>query len=87
MAYVDTPLAGISLIATGTKNSQWLFDTADTRTTVIASAYFNAAADRLRKGDLITARCSTGGTETVDLLRVTSATGATPVTVGATALT
>lgn len=71
----------------GNGQNEWTYQSTDARSTVIASGYFDAVAADLAKGDTITARCSTGGTETVDLLRVTSATGATPVTVGATALT
>lgn len=71
----------------GDGQNSFTYQTADARATVIASGYFNGVSSQLNKGDVITARCSTGGTETVDLLRVTSADQTTPVTVAATALT
>ena len=49
--------------------------------TVAGSGYFNDITEELSNGDIIIASCGAGGTETVDLLVVNSATGAATVTV------
>ena len=56
------------------------YKTADALATVIASGYFNAIAADLNQGDQIIASTSIGGTVLVDVLVVTSATGAATVT-------
>lgn len=51
---------------------------------VTSSGYFNALTDQLRRHDIILVVASTGGTPTVDVVCVTSATGAATVTTTAT---
>lgn len=57
-----------------------VYNTADAPATVAGSGYFNAITDRLKQWDLILVVGTTGGTVTVDLFVVTSATGAATVT-------
>ena len=56
------------------------YDSADAIATVVASGYFSAITNRLKQFDVIIAVTSTGGTAAVDVLVVTSATGAATVT-------
>lgn len=56
------------------------YDSADAIATVVASGYFNSITNRLKQFDVIIAVTSTGGTAAVDVLVVTSATGAATVT-------
>lgn len=57
-----------------------IYKSADTITTVIASGYFNSITNRLKQHDVILVVGSTGGTATVDVILVSSATGAATVT-------
>lgn len=54
--------------------------TPDAIATVIAADYFNEATSQISQNDFITVVSSTGGTRAIDLLVVTSATGAASVT-------
>ena len=56
------------------------YNSADAIATVVASGYFNEITNRLKQFDVIIAVTSTGGTAAVDVLVVTSATGAATVT-------
>jgi hypothetical protein len=58
----------------------WHYTSADAPGTIAGSGYFNAVTDNLRQWDTILTVGTTGGTVTVDLLVVTSATGAATVT-------
>lgn len=58
----------------------WHYTSADAIATIIGSGYFNGVTDNLRQWDTIIAVGSTGGAATVDVLVVTSATGAATVT-------
>ena len=60
--------------------SVFLYDSADAIGTIVASGYFNSATNELKQNDVIIAVGSTGGTRTVDMLVVSSATGAATVT-------
>ncbi len=64
----------------GGQRQLWMYDTADAIATVAASGYFNEADEIVRQNDVIIVIGSTGGTRTVDLLVVSSATAATTVT-------
>lgn len=57
--------------------TRYIYTTADVIATVIASGYFNAHTEQLRQGDIIEVVC---GNATVDILIISSASGATPVT-------
>ncbi len=48
--------------------------------TIAASGYFNTVTDRLKQFDVILVSSATGGTPLIDVLHVTSATGAATVT-------
>ena len=62
-------------------NTVWFFTTDDTHATAIASGYFNADYQNLKKGDIILASTDMDGTAGVALLAVTSADAASTVTV------
>lgn len=56
------------------------YKSTDAVATIAASGYFNSITNRLKQFDVIACVGSSGGTATVDLLVVTSATGAATVT-------
>ena len=60
------------------------YQSADAVATITGSGYFNTITDRLKQFDVILVVGSTGGTPTVDVAIVTSATGAATVTTSAT---
>jgi len=76
MAYSASNLKKIAGGATGI----FYYDSADAIGTIVASGYFNSATNELKQNDVIIAVGSTGGTRTVDMLVVSSATGAATVT-------
>jgi len=57
----------------------WLYKTTDALATIVGSGYFSAHVDELRNGDVIIAVDT--NVPTIDVLTVTSADNATPVTV------
>lgn len=71
--------SGLTKIAGGARQLHY-FTSADAIATVIASGYFNDATNDLKQFDIILTVTSTGGTAVVDMLTVTSATGASTVT-------
>tara|TARA_B100000214_G_scaffold88858_1_gene61265 strand:- start:964 stop:1209 length:246 start_codon:yes stop_codon:yes gene_type:complete len=76
MAYSASNLRKVA----GGAMSVFLYDSADAIGTIAASGYFNSATNELKQNDVIIAVGSTGGTRTVDMLVVSSATGAATVT-------
>lgn len=58
----------------------FMYQSSDAVATVAASGYFNSVTDELKQFDVILCVGSTGGTATVDVLIVSSATGAATVT-------
>lgn len=64
----------------GAEPGLWLYHNADAVATVVASGYFNTVTDNLKLNDVILCVGSTGGTRTIDVLTVTSASGAATVT-------
>lgn len=76
MAYSASNLRKVA----GGAMSVFLYDSADAIGTIAGSGYFNSATNELKQNDVIIAVGSTGGTRTVDLLVVSSATGAATVT-------
>lgn len=64
----------------GANPGLWIYKSADAVGTIAGSGYFNNATNELKEHDVIIAVGATGGTETVDVLVVTSATGAATVT-------
>lgn len=67
-------------IAHGNGQTTYVYKTADTAVTAAGSGYFNAVAPTLNQGDIILVVGGVGGTMTVDVLVVTSATAAATVT-------
>jgi hypothetical protein len=76
MALVAADLVKVA----GGARQVWHYTSADAPGTIAGSGYFNAVTDNLRQWDTILTVGTTGGTVTVDLLVVTSATGAATVT-------
>jgi len=76
MALVAADLVKVA----GGARQVWHYTSADAVATIAGSGYFNAVTDNLRQWDTIIAVGATGGTATVDVLVVTSATGAATVT-------
>ena len=58
----------------------FLYNSADAVATIAGSGYFNDATNQLKQNDVVITVGSTGGTRTVDVLVVSSATAATTVT-------
>ena len=67
-------------IAGGGDQNLFIYNSSDAVATIAGSGYFNDVTDDLKQFDIILAVGSTGGTATVDVLIVSSATGATTVT-------
>ena len=76
MAYSASNLRKVA----GGAMSVFLYDSADAIGTIVGTNYFNSATNELKQNDVIIAVGSTGGTRTVDMLVVSSATGAATVT-------
>lgn len=57
-----------------------IYQTADAIATVVGSGYFNDVTNNLKQFDVILVVGATGGTPTVDVITITSATGAATVT-------
>jgi hypothetical protein len=68
----------------GGNHQLFFYVTPDTIATASASGYFNLATGELRQLDIIIVIGTSGGTPTIDLLFVTSATGAATVTTSGT---
>ena len=77
MAYSATALLKVA----GGARGIFYYSSTDALSTIVASGYFNDATNELKEHDIIFVVGSTGGTETVDMVVVTSATGASTVTV------
>ena len=71
--------ANLNKVAGGARQV-WIYESADTAVTIAGSGYFNAVTDNLRQFDIILCVGGVGTTVTVDVLFVTSATGAATVT-------
>ena len=71
--------SGFTKIAGGARQVHY-YSSADAILTISGSGYFNDATNDLKQNDIILAIGSTGGTQTVDMLVVSSATGAATVT-------
>lgn len=72
------------LAGAGSGGQLFMYKTADAVATVTASGYFNSVTAQLRQHDAIIVIGSTGGTPTVDLIFVTSASAAATVTTSST---
>jgi|13_taG_2_1085334.scaffolds.fasta_scaffold02929_3 hypothetical protein len=77
MALTSTAL--VKIAGSGDKNV-FLYQSSDAVATIAGSGYFNDVTSNLKQFDIILAVGSTGGTATVDVLIVSSATGAATVT-------
>ena len=58
----------------------FIYKSTDAPSTIAGSGYFNSSTDDLKQFDTIIVTGATGGTATVDVLFVSSATAATTVT-------
>tara|TARA_R110000824_G_scaffold81223_6_gene204182 strand:- start:4175 stop:4420 length:246 start_codon:yes stop_codon:yes gene_type:complete len=76
MAYSASALLKVA----GGAKGIFFYSSTDALSTIVGSGYFNNATAELKEHDIIIAVGSTGGTETVDMLLVTSASGAATVT-------
>jgi uncharacterized phosphosugar-binding protein len=66
--------------ATGGTTSLHIYRSTDTIGTITGSGYFNNVTDNLKQWDVIICVSETGGTAKVDVVTVSSATGAATVT-------
>ena len=74
-------LSSSDLHKVGGGNKQlFLYESADAVGTIAGSGYFNDETNQLNQDDLLIAVGAPGGTRTVDVLVVTSASGAATVT-------
>ena len=79
MTYATSnPIKKISGMGAG--NSLWFYTDGDAKAAVVGSGYFNSAYKELSKGDIILCSIGVGGTHEMDVVTVTSETGATTVT-------
>ena len=76
MAYSASALLKVA----GGARGIFYYDSTDAISSIVGSGYFNNATAELKQYDIIIAVGSTGGTQTVDVVVVTSATGAATVT-------
>ncbi|MBP5856263.1 hypothetical protein KAJ83_04535 [Marivibrio halodurans] len=65
----------LSVIAYANGFTLWHYTTADAAATVDTAGYFNAAADMLRRGDMILANTDTGGDFVTGMLAVSANDG------------
>lgn len=83
-------MRGLSMVATnlggvtpGVVNSIWFYLTTDAQSVVRTNGYFNAAANMLRKNDLIFTLTATGGTPAAYIAHVNAnAAGVVDITDG-----
>lgn len=71
----------IKKIAEAGGNSVFFYTDGDAIATIAASGYFNSATNELKENDVIIVVGNNGAAQTVDVVVVTSATGASTVTV------
>ncbi len=72
--------SALKKIAGAGDQNLFVYNSSDAVATIAGSGYFNSVTDDLKQFDIILVVGSTGGTATVDVLIVSSATGATTVT-------
>lgn len=72
--------SALKKIAGAGDQNLFVYNSSDAVSTIAGSGYFNDVTNDLKQFDIIFAVGATGGTATVDMLIVTSATGATTVT-------
>ena len=72
--------SSLKKIAGAGDQNLFVYKSTDAVGTIAGSGYFNSVTDDLKQFDIIIAVGATGGTATVDVLIVSSATGAATVT-------
>lgn len=77
MAYVASDLYKVG----GANPGMWIYKSTEAVGDIDNSGYFDNATNELKQFDVIVIISATGGTPAIDLATVTSATGATTVTV------
>lgn len=89
MAFSATEFLPLSSQANSNAPRHFTYTTPDSKATVVASGYFNAAADTLglKQGDVIWSVDANGGTETFTMIFVDAVSGAGVVTVLSSTLT
>lgn len=70
----------LKLVSGGGDSNLFMYQSTDAIGTIVGSGYFNSVTDNLKQFDIIIAVGATGGTATVDVCVVTSATAAATVT-------
>jgi|TARA_B100001245_G_C22754571_1_gene365283 uncharacterized phosphosugar-binding protein len=81
MALTDSTLKKVG----GASPAIWSYHSADAIGTITGSGYFNDTTDNLKQFDIVLVISATGGTAAVDVITVSSATGAATVTTTALA--
>lgn len=88
MAFSATEFLPMSSMANSNAPRHWTYTTADAKSTVVASGYFNDAVKTgLQKGDVVWSVDANGGTETFTMVFVDAITGAGVVTTLSSTLT
>jgi C-terminal processing protease CtpA/Prc len=89
MAFSATEFLPMSSMANSDAPRHWTYTTADAKATVVASGYFDSAADKLglNQGDVIWSVDANGGTETFTMVFVDAVSGAGVVTTLSSTLT
>lgn len=72
--------ANLKLIAGSGDSNLFMYQSTDAIATIVGSGYFNSVTNNLKQFDIIICVGATGGTATVDVITVSSATGAATVT-------
>lgn len=87
MAFSASTLLPMSSMANSDAPRHWTYTTADAKATVVASGYFNNAANLLNVRDIIWCINSNGGTETLEAVMVDAISTAGVVTTLSSTLT
>jgi hypothetical protein len=87
MAFSASTFLPLSSMANSDAPRHWTYTTADAKTTVVASGYFDDKASELNVGDLIWSVDANGGTETFTLVFVDAISAADVVTTLSSTLT
>ena len=76
MAYDATNLFKVG----GANPGLWIYHSTDAISTIVGTNYFGDSTNSLKQNDVVLAVGKTGGTRTMDVLVISSATGAASVT-------
>ena len=76
MAYDATNLFKVG----GANPGLWIYHSTDAISTIVGTNYYGDSTNSLKQNDVVLAVGATGGTRTIDVLVISSATGAASVT-------